>query len=181
MKGTTQSALGDLLFGKTRLAILSLLFQNPDRKLYLRQILRLTGAGQGAVQRELAKLAQAGVLVKTREENLAYYRANRPCPVFGELKGLVEKPPESPELYERLCFPSRKPSSVRSCSGRWPEVKSDPRATSISWSSVMSPSSTWSLRSLPCRSHWAGRSTRRCSRRRSSSNALNGTISSSGA
>ena len=70
---------------------MSLLFQNPDRRLYLRQILRLTGAGQGAVQRELANLAQAGVLTKTRDGNLTYYQANRPCPVFGELQRLAEK------------------------------------------------------------------------------------------
>jgi predicted nucleotidyltransferase len=93
MKGTesTPSSLGALLFGKTRLAILSLLLTLPDRRLYLREILRLTGAGQGAVQRELAKLAEAGILTKTREGNLTYYQANRLSPAFDDLKGLVEK------------------------------------------------------------------------------------------
>jgi len=93
MKGTTETAssVGVLLLGKTRLSILSLLFLQPERRLYLRQILRLTGAGQGAVQRELAKLADAGILTKTREANLTYYQANPISPVFDNLKGLVEK------------------------------------------------------------------------------------------
>jgi len=85
------SSLGALLLGRTRLAILSLLLTRPDRRLYLRQIIRLLGTGQGAVQRELARLVRAGVLTKTHEGNLAYFRANRASPVFGELRALVQK------------------------------------------------------------------------------------------
>ena len=93
MKGTdiAPSSLGVLLLGKTRLAILSLLLPQPERRLYLREILRLTGAGQGAVQRELKKLTIVGILTKTHEGNLTYYQANRLAPVFGDLRGLVEK------------------------------------------------------------------------------------------
>ena len=93
MKGTylVQSGLGTLLFGKTRLAILTLLLPEPTRRLHLREIIRLAGAGQGSVQRELTKLVRAGVLSKTREGNLTHYQANRMCPAFDELRGLVEK------------------------------------------------------------------------------------------
>ncbi len=93
MKGTTStsSGLGTLLFGKARLAILSLLVPQPTRKLYLREIIRLTSVGQGAVQRELANLVRAGILLKTREGNLTYYQVNRMCPVLDELRGLIEK------------------------------------------------------------------------------------------
>ena len=87
----TASLLGSLLLGKTRLSILSLLFSQPERRLYLRQIIRLAGAGQGAVQRELARLVRAGILIKTREGNLAYYQVNRAVPVFEELRGIVQK------------------------------------------------------------------------------------------
>ncbi len=87
----TASLLGSLLLGKTRLSILSLLFSQPERRLYLRQIIRLAGAGQGAVQRELARLVRAGILTRTREGNLAYYQVNRAGPVFEELRGIVQK------------------------------------------------------------------------------------------
>ena len=85
------SSLGVLLLGRTRLSILSLLLPQPSRRLYLREIVRITGAGQGGVQRELEKLTRAGILTKTREGNLTYYGANRSNPVFEELRGLVEK------------------------------------------------------------------------------------------
>ncbi len=88
---TPTSSLGALLLGQTRLAILSLLLTQPERRLYLRQIIRLLGAGQGAVQRELALLVRAGILLKTREANLAYFQANRASPIFQELRGLIQK------------------------------------------------------------------------------------------
>ena len=107
MKGTTETAssLGSLLLGKTRLSILSLLLLQPERRLYLRQILRLTGTGQGAVQRELAKLASAGILTKTRVANLTYYQANPMSPVFDNLKGLVEKTAGIPGFLRTALLP----------------------------------------------------------------------------
>jgi len=105
MKGTdlAPSGLGTLLLGKTRLAILSLLLPEPTRKLHLREIIRLAGVGQGSVQRELAKLVRADVLTRTREGNLAFYEADRRCPVFAELQGLVEKTAGiAPALQEAL-------------------------------------------------------------------------------
>jgi len=99
------STLGSLLLGKTRLAILSLLFSQPDRKLYLRQIIRLTGAGQGAIQRELANLVQVGVLTKTREANLAYFQVNRAVAVYNELRGIVQKTAGIPDFLRTALLP----------------------------------------------------------------------------
>jgi uncharacterized protein len=50
------------LFGKTKRAVLALLFSNPEESFYLRQIARITAAGQGSVQRELKKLTEAGII-----------------------------------------------------------------------------------------------------------------------
>ena len=107
MKGTeiAPSSLGGLLLGKTRLAILSLLLPQPERKLYLREIVRMTGAGQGGVQRELEKLTSVGILTKTREGNLTYYQANRMSPVFDDLKGLVEKTAGIPDVVRAALLP----------------------------------------------------------------------------
>jgi len=101
----TASLLGSLLLGKTRLSILSLLFSQPERRLYLRQIIRLAGAGQGAVQRELARLVRAGILTRTREGNLAYYQVNRAVPVFEELRGIVQKTAGIPDLLRVALLP----------------------------------------------------------------------------
>lgn len=79
------------LFGKARGAILSLLFGRGDEALYLRQIVRTVGAGQGAVQRELKALSDAGIIERIERDRQVYYRANRRCPLYRELKGLMTK------------------------------------------------------------------------------------------
>jgi len=79
------------LFGKTRRAVLSLLYGHADEAFYIRYIVRVTGAGHGAVQRELKQLASAGVIQRTARGRQVYYQANRECPVFTELKSLVVK------------------------------------------------------------------------------------------
>jgi len=75
-----------VLFGRTRQAILSLMFMRPDESFYLREIVRRTGRGTGAVQRELAQLAQCGILRRHKER---FYQANPESPVFEPLMQLV--------------------------------------------------------------------------------------------
>ena len=79
------------LFGQTRTAILSLLYGHADESFYLRQLMRETGAGNGAVQREVKQLAAAGLITRTALGNLVLYQANRKSPVFSELRGLLLK------------------------------------------------------------------------------------------
>lgn len=79
------------LFGRTRRNILALLFGSPDSRFYVRQIVRRTGTGVGAVQRELATLQQAELIERIPEGNQVFFRANRASPVFEELRGLVNK------------------------------------------------------------------------------------------
>jgi uncharacterized protein len=83
--------LSTTLFGKTRRAVLSLLYGHVDEAFYLRQITRMAGVGLGAVQRELQKLLNARILLRTVRGRQVYYQANRDCPVFLELKNLVLK------------------------------------------------------------------------------------------
>jgi predicted nucleotidyltransferase len=87
----TVADLSSALFGKTKRAILALLFSRPDESFYLRQIVRLVAAGQGGVQRELQRLADAGIVTRVVRGRTAFYQANRECPVFLELHGLVSK------------------------------------------------------------------------------------------
>lgn len=84
-------ALGDALFSRTRQQVLALLFGQPDRSFYTNEILRMAGKGTGSVRRELDSLVQAGVLTIRRQGNQVHYQANRACPVFAELRGIVLK------------------------------------------------------------------------------------------
>ncbi len=79
------------LLGKTRSRVLALLYSRPEAALYVRQIAREVGAGQGAIQRELQRLAEAGILQRSTRGREVYYQANRECPVFPELHGLILK------------------------------------------------------------------------------------------
>ncbi len=86
-----EEPLSATLFGKTRLAVLSMLFNHADEAYYLRQIARNTGTGLGALQRELNKLADAGIIRRTVRGKQVYYQANAQCPIFPELKGMIIK------------------------------------------------------------------------------------------
>jgi predicted nucleotidyltransferase len=87
--GVTPAELA--LFGRTRAAVLALLFGRPDRELYLSEIVRSVDAGTGAVQRELALLTAMGLLKRTARGKQVYFHANADSPLYPELRGLVVK------------------------------------------------------------------------------------------
>jgi uncharacterized protein len=78
----------EALFGKTRRSILALLFKNADESFYLRKILRLAGVSPGAGQRELKRLSEAGIILRTASDNRVYFQANSACPIYIELKSI---------------------------------------------------------------------------------------------
>ena len=86
-----RECLSTVLFGKTRKAILSLLYGNADQSFYQREIVRRTGVGMGAAQREVRQLSDSGIIKRTVRGNQVYYQADSSCPVFKELKSLVIK------------------------------------------------------------------------------------------
>jgi uncharacterized protein len=75
-----------VLFGRTRQAILSLIYTRPDESFYLREIVRRTGIVPSAVQRELAQLTACGIL---RRDKSRFFSANKSSPVFEPLMQLV--------------------------------------------------------------------------------------------
>src|SRR5712691_3312456 len=81
-----------VLFGRTRRRVLALLLGHANERFYLRQIVRLSGAAHGAVQRELHLLAEAGILRRTVEGRQVYFQANRESPIYPELRALLAKP-----------------------------------------------------------------------------------------
>ena len=97
------------LFGKTRNAVLGLLFGHPDESFYVRQIVRAVGSGPGSVQRELDKLGRAGILKRTTRDGHVFYQADLQCPIFEEIKGLMLKTVGGVEILTRaLSRPSGK-------------------------------------------------------------------------
>lgn len=83
--------LTDLLFGSYRRKVLSQLLLNPDQDYHVRELARLTDTAPGTLHKELARLAEAGLLLRHAKGNQVRYQANRQCPVFSELAGLMRK------------------------------------------------------------------------------------------
>jgi predicted nucleotidyltransferase len=83
--------IANSLFGKTRRAVLALLYSHVDERFYFRQIARILGIGLGALQRELANLSDAGLIRKTVIGRQVFYQANSECPIYIDLKNLVMK------------------------------------------------------------------------------------------
>jgi predicted nucleotidyltransferase len=84
-------SVADALFSKSQQRVLALIFGNPGRSFYANEVIALAGSGSGAVQRELAKLASAGLVTITRIGNQKHYQANSNAAVFESLHELVLK------------------------------------------------------------------------------------------
>lgn len=83
--------IAQALFGKTRRAVLALLFGQPGKTFYTREIVAAAGAGASQVQKELDQLTRAGLLIRERRANQVYFCVNPDAPVFTELSGLITK------------------------------------------------------------------------------------------
>ncbi|RJQ50349.1 MAG: ArsR family transcriptional regulator [Nitrospiraceae bacterium] len=83
--------LSKLFTSGIRADIMSLLFNNPEEKFYVREIARLANKNASGVKRELDKLEKMELVTSEREGNLKYFRVNRNSSLFPELKGLIAK------------------------------------------------------------------------------------------
>lgn len=81
----------DLLFGRYRQRALAQLLLHPDSSYHVRELARLTDTPPGTLHKELARLAEVGILKREKQGNQVRYQANRECPVFAELAGLFRK------------------------------------------------------------------------------------------
>lgn len=79
------------LLGDTRTAILAVLLLRPDEPQHVRELARLTGVSPGTLHRDLTALESLGVLRRNAVGRQVYFTANRACPVFAELAGLLRK------------------------------------------------------------------------------------------
>ena len=91
MRTKTSTDLGTLFFGTYRRQVLGLLLLHPDESFHLREIARATSTQPGSLRRELAQLADAGVLSRERVGNLVRYKADTACPIYDELRGILKK------------------------------------------------------------------------------------------
>jgi predicted nucleotidyltransferase len=85
------SGLAGALFSMTQQRMLGLLFGQPSRRFFGNELIDLTGSGSGAVQRELRRLTDSGLVTATKEGSRRYFQANPSAPLFAELHSIVLK------------------------------------------------------------------------------------------
>jgi len=86
----TQSGI-DVLFPKTRRAILAATFGQPERRWYMRELARHLRVAPSSLQRELASLVDGGILRESREGKHVYFQPATELPFFVDLHGLIIK------------------------------------------------------------------------------------------
>ncbi len=83
--------MADALFPKVRQRVLAVMFNAPERSFFMGEVIALARSGTGAVQRELAGLAAAGILSVHKQGKQKHYQANVDAPVFSALSTLVTR------------------------------------------------------------------------------------------
>lgn len=87
----TVAVLSNTLFGRTRGALLAVLYGHIGESFYLRQLARRTDITLSAVQRELRQLVDAGLVTRETVGSQTFYSANEANPVFEEMRSIVTK------------------------------------------------------------------------------------------
>lgn len=92
----------DQLFGsKTRVKLLSLFYNNPERPFYVREITRKINEQINSVRRELQNLLNIGIVKSVNQSNRLYYEVNTKYKFYNELSSIFEKiPAKSKEIKE---------------------------------------------------------------------------------
>jgi hypothetical protein len=92
------------LFGsKTRVRLLYLFLEDPERAYYVRELTRRIDAQLNSVRRELMNLVELGIVLEVegkilprenetqKTEKKKYYKANNRCTFFPELRSIMKK------------------------------------------------------------------------------------------
>ena len=90
-KEAGSTSLGNALFTTTQQRTLGYLFGQPTRSFFANELINLTGSGSGAVQRELKRLVESGLVTVRQIGNQKHFQANPAAPIFNELCSIVQK------------------------------------------------------------------------------------------
>lgn len=95
----------DVLFPAVRQEVLAATLMHPDRWWYLSDLAAQLKRTPSSLQREVARLADAGILETRQEGNRTYYRPNADCPLLAELTGLITKTVGVADVLRRALTP----------------------------------------------------------------------------
>ena len=91
VRAKARKSLADALFSATQQRVLGMVFGQPDRSFYATELINMLGVGSGAVQRELARLAESGLVTVRKVGTQKHYQADPNSPIYHELCGIMVK------------------------------------------------------------------------------------------
>ena len=83
--------LSKILSSRVRAEIFRVLFGVTPQTLHLHELKRRTGLSLGAVRQDIDKLAKLDIVLRTRDGNRVYFRANKKHPLYPDIRSLVLK------------------------------------------------------------------------------------------
>lgn len=84
-------SLASAIFSDSQSKVYRWIFGQPDRQYHLSELQRLTGLGSASLQRELNRMAAAGLVRSERKGNMRCFQAHVQSPVYVELVSLTRK------------------------------------------------------------------------------------------
>jgi predicted nucleotidyltransferase len=92
VNSTAPLSILEHLFGsRLRARALGWLFSHPDERYFVRQLAAILGEDSTNLSRELARLADLGIVTSYREGQQKYFQVAPASPLYPELRGLVLK------------------------------------------------------------------------------------------
>lgn len=89
---TAPSSILEQLFGsRLRARVLGWLCSHPGERYFVRQLAAILGEDSANLSRELARLADLGIVASVREGQQKYFQVDQTSPLYPELRGLVLK------------------------------------------------------------------------------------------
>lgn len=83
--------LASILLGSSRSRALGVLFLRPNESFSSSEISHMTGISLSVAHKELAKLAEYGLLIRKEQGRQVDYSANTQCAIYKELRDLLQK------------------------------------------------------------------------------------------
>ena len=95
----------DTLIPKIRQRLLAKLLLQPEKHWYLTQLAAELKVTPSTLQRDLVRLSDVGILERAADGGRVYFRANRTCPIYQDLKSLFERTIDQGETLQKVLEP----------------------------------------------------------------------------
>jgi predicted nucleotidyltransferase len=96
-KKPARADIASALFTTTQQRVFKILFEDPSRGFFASEIIERARVGSGAVQRELARLVECGIVATRLMGRRRHFSADVSSPVYEELRSIVSKTAGIPE------------------------------------------------------------------------------------